>query len=320
MLPRALESLRSQTFKDWVCEVHNDDPVDKFPEELVARVADPRISVVNHPVNLGGAATMNAFYAPCKEEFISILEDDNWWEPEFLEEMLRAADKHPHVTVFWANMNLWEEKKDGSFKFTGKTTYPAKSKQLYEEFWWPDPRQIMGAVHSNGACLIRSTRGGDYRIPEVPLSANIELFRERLFPYPLLLIFRPLANFTNTLQTDRTHARNAWGLAMAMAVAAFFRHAEWTKDEMEKYWKQCRSSRPPCINHLLNAAFLERKAQGFFGFVKKREVLRWIIGLLRRPGLFITLVLGKQRFTTWWKFLDGQTRLKFQEAERARSN
>lgn len=32
LLSRALNSLLAQTFKDWVCELHNDDPEDSFPE------------------------------------------------------------------------------------------------------------------------------------------------------------------------------------------------------------------------------------------------------------------------------------------------
>jgi len=64
MLQRALKSLCSQSFKDWVSEVHNDDPDDRYPSELVAEIEDPRIRIVTHTKNLGGANTMNAFYAP----------------------------------------------------------------------------------------------------------------------------------------------------------------------------------------------------------------------------------------------------------------
>jgi len=62
LLPRALRSLREQTFRDWCCEVHNDAPDDEFPRQLVAQLNDPRIKLVNHAQRLGGAGTMNAFY------------------------------------------------------------------------------------------------------------------------------------------------------------------------------------------------------------------------------------------------------------------
>lgn len=36
MLARALSSLEAQTYRDWVAEVHNDDPYDNQPQAIVA--------------------------------------------------------------------------------------------------------------------------------------------------------------------------------------------------------------------------------------------------------------------------------------------
>ena len=222
MLPRAIESLVNQTFTDWQCEVHNDDPEDRFPGQLVGKIGDRRVQIYNHPKNLGGAATMNAFYAPAKEEFVSILEDDNWWEPGFLEEMVRAAESYPHVSVFWSNMRIWQEGPGGTFADTGKTIHPNGRDGIYEEIPWGDARQVMGAVHSNGACLIRSGAQRDYRIPQVPF-ATIEMFRERCFPHPLVLVRKPLANFSVTLESERKNDHLVeWGEATAMLTATFF--------------------------------------------------------------------------------------------------
>jgi len=43
LLPRALNSLLSQTFTDWVCELHNDAPEDDGPSQLLNKINDPRI-------------------------------------------------------------------------------------------------------------------------------------------------------------------------------------------------------------------------------------------------------------------------------------
>ena len=91
LLPRAIASLRAQTFPDWICELHNDDPADPAPAQLVAQLADPRISLVTHERNLGGTAAFNQFFRATTEPFYSMLEDDNWWEPTFLQVMLDAA-------------------------------------------------------------------------------------------------------------------------------------------------------------------------------------------------------------------------------------
>src|SRR5687768_20382 len=81
LLPRALDSLLAQTHRGWVCELHNDDPNDPFPGELVARINDPRITYVRHETNLGPTRTFNHAFRPVAEPFVSLLEDDNWWEP-----------------------------------------------------------------------------------------------------------------------------------------------------------------------------------------------------------------------------------------------
>lgn len=313
MLPRAVESLRSQTFKDWICEVHNDDPSDNFPEELVMKVADPRIRIVNHPVNLGGAATMNGFYRPVKEEFVSILEDDNWWEPEFLQDMLKAADRHPYVTVFWANMKIWQEKKDGTFYFTGKTTHPTDGQTLYEEFWWPSAEQLLGAVHSNGSCLIRTKPDGDYRIPKVP-QAVIENFRERAFPQPLLLVCSQLANFSLTQTSGRGRDIGEWGESLAVLAATFIANANWPSEKMRKCFAEERAKKPSPINSLLNAALLEPKARIFFKLASGNEIIRWVGSLLKRPKVLARLLTSKQNHFEWWSFLEKHTADRFREA------
>jgi len=313
MLPRAIESLVNQTFTDWQCEVHNDDPEDRFPGQLVGKIGDRRVQIYNHPKNLGGAATMNAFYAPAKEEFVSILEDDNWWEPEFLEEMLKAASMQPQTTVFWANMKVWQEKHDGTFQVTGETTYPESAGGPYEEFWWPHPKQLFGAVHSNGACLIRSRPEGDYRIPPVPFAA-IEWFRERAFPQPLLLVRKVLANFSITRSTERRRDQETLGEALAALAATFFAKADWPIAKMHKVFVEERAKNPPSTNSLLNAALLEPKAKIFFKIAKAKEILRWIGSLLIRPKLLFGLLTTKQKHPDWWVFLEKHTAERFQEA------
>jgi glycosyltransferase involved in cell wall biosynthesis len=93
-LPRAIDSLLKQTVTDWICEVHNDDPSDPFPRQLVEEIGDPRIKIVDHAKNFGATYTFNLPFQPVQEEFVSILEDDNWWEPDFLEVMIKTMEGH----------------------------------------------------------------------------------------------------------------------------------------------------------------------------------------------------------------------------------
>jgi len=58
-LVRSIDSLLKQTFANWICEVHNDDPADEYPESYVAGLNDTRFSIINYPVNLGAVKTFN---------------------------------------------------------------------------------------------------------------------------------------------------------------------------------------------------------------------------------------------------------------------
>ena len=93
-----------------MCELHNDDAANPFPGQLVAQMADPRITYVHHPKNLGPTRTFDLAFRPVREKFVSLLEDDNWWDPELLARLLSAIAPYPAVNVVWANAWLWREK------------------------------------------------------------------------------------------------------------------------------------------------------------------------------------------------------------------
>ncbi len=263
---------------------------------------------------------MNTFYSPAEEEFISILEDDNWWEPTFLEEMLKAAQTFPSYSVFWANMRIWKEGPEGTFADTGKTIHPQSGKGLYEEIVWSDDRQVMGAVHSNGACLIRSGTQNDYRIPKVPF-ATIEMFRERCFPHPLVLVRKPLANFSVTLRSERKNDLLVeWGEATAVLAAAFFQYAPWSRERIRGYFEAGRKNRPPTTGTLLNAAIIEPKLRFLFRIVTGKEILKWAASLCKRPTLIFRLKFSRKLRPEWWVFLDKHTKIRFSETQSSTTN
>jgi glycosyltransferase involved in cell wall biosynthesis len=88
LLPRAIESVLSQSFKDWIHVIVNDGG---NPTELEA-VVEPhlpvykgRLSIVHHAVSLGMEAASNAGIDSSCSEFLVIHDDDDSWAPTFLE-------------------------------------------------------------------------------------------------------------------------------------------------------------------------------------------------------------------------------------------
>jgi len=313
LLPRALASLRAQTFINWVCELHNDAPDDPSPARLLAQLVDPRITLVTHERNLGGTATFNLFFQAPAEPFYSILEDDNRWEPDFLATMLATAGAHPAASVFWANMRVAQEQADGSFRDTGRTIWPQSVGEAVRSFPWGQPQQICGALHSNGAALFRSQPGQNFRIPVVPF-AVIEPFRERMFPHPLVLVTRPLATFSLTLRTARSRDAAEWAEMQAMLAATFFLHCPWDEARMAQVWSDARARRPTGTTNFILAALAQPECRPLLSHARWGDWCVALRGLVRRPGLYVRIRRSRQVHAAWWRFLEQHTATRWSES------
>lgn len=238
LLSRAVNSLLQQTFSDWVCELHNDDPCDSAPGEFIARIGDKRITVINHKENLGAKRIFNLFFKSVSEAFFSLLEDDNWWEPQFLEKMIDFMSAYPQVQIAWANMRIWEEQADQSWRDTGRNVWPVDGDDP-RLMHWPDPRQMHGALHSQGAMLARSNFEY-FSVPESINLAAIEPFRERTFKHPLLFVPQRLANFAITRTTARPSNAVSWMHAIAVLTGTYLSEVKLSSDQLRSVWANAR--------------------------------------------------------------------------------
>lgn len=317
LLERAVESLRRQTFEDWVCEVHNDAPDDDGPRRLLERLSDSRFTLQQHSQNLGGTATFNLFYLATSEPFFSILEDDNWWEPEFLATMIDTAEQHPEAAVLWANMRVWREQPDGTFADSGACIHPDQDNEGPESVSWGTARQIMSTIHSNGAALHRSHAGLNYQIPRVPFAA-IEMFRERVFPHPLVFVRRPLANYSVTLQSERSNNRAEWAEVQTALAATFLKHAGYDDTRLAEIWAAARAQQPPATSILLLAGLVEPACRPLLRHARGGDWLRFVRGTIRRPGVLRRVLHSRRLHPDWWSFLEQNTQERFAEANARR--
>jgi glycosyltransferase involved in cell wall biosynthesis len=103
MLERALRSMLEQTFQDWQCVVVDSGSsgsverlAAKYKAELGGRLlhlpfVNPKPGMRGIPINAGIKASQS--------EFITILDDDDTWAPDFLAKMVKALDQRPHPQV-----------------------------------------------------------------------------------------------------------------------------------------------------------------------------------------------------------------------------
>jgi glycosyltransferase involved in cell wall biosynthesis len=315
LLPRALNSLLSQRFTDWVCEVHNDDPSDPFPGQLVKQIGDPRIIMIDHEKNLGPTQTFNLVFRPVAEQYVSLLEDDNWWEPDFLERMVGLMNQHPEVNVSWANMYFWRQEEDGSWTKTGKCIWERPHDAPIEFFERPQPRQIMGALHSNGAMLVRSAGISNYIIPAETPFAVVEPVRERCFNFPLLFVPEPLANFAVTRQTARSKDVSNWGQVQALLAASFFRNVPVAESTWKDIWHEARSkpARSTCV--LFFASIIN---PGYRSMLRHASVGDWaffVASSVKHPLNTFQILWSRTEHKQLWDFLNRRSASWCEEAQ-----
>lgn len=312
LLPRALASLQAQTFADWVCEVHNDAPEDPGPAEIVRRCADPRVRLVAHEHNLGAVGTFNAIHREIPEPFFSILEDDNWWEPELLAELKAALDRTPEAAAAWANMRIWLEGADGTWRDTGRCIWPAAPAAGPRLFHWAQPLQFNDALHSNGAMLMRARHVPGLVVPAATPFDMMEAVRERLLPHPLILIPRPLAHYALTTGTARSGDPLTWVRCKALLGAAFLREARLEPADIERIWTGQRALRPRSTDALFLAAWLARR----FSFLRGAHAADWsrfCLGAVRHPVRLCRALRAVRVHAAVWQCLLPAVRRRFAE-------
>ncbi|RZK56357.1 MAG: glycosyltransferase [Pedobacter sp.] len=278
LLPRAIKSIQNQTFTNWVCEVHNDDPTDGFPAHFIECLQDSRFIIKNHTQNLGATTCFNIAFAGSDEKYGSILEDDNWWEPQFLEEMISILDTNLNVDICWSNMNLWVEKGHNQWENTLKTIWPTdKNNTLFE---WFDLRQAMGALHSNGSMLYRNENAKELQIPNECDFSIMEAVRERTFKFPIYLHHKTLANFAHTLNTSRSNNKSVWTGGQILLLSSFLLNQQNVLHSFKKSLQFYRKQKPsPVINFFLANLFLIKNDKLFrlFNLQDWLKIAKWML-------------------------------------------
>lgn len=281
LLPRAIRSLLNQTFTDWVCELHCDAPDNAFPAQLVANLNDPRIILHQHKENLGLTRTFNLAFQQINEKYRSILEEDNWWEPEFLEKMLMYMQQQPQVRVAWANMKLWQEKGDDWID-TGKNIWGV-SKQETVLFDFPNVRQISGALHSQGAMLLKSNPQEEYTVPYDFDSGALEGIRERIYNYPIMLVSEVLGNYAINEATHRSDKAHVWSAVQMSMIASFLIKVKLDKKLIEQLIANSNQSRARNIHLFILIGILEKK-------------LRWLLYRIPVSGYLFFILYACRRY------------------------
>ncbi|MFV0417762.1 MAG: glycosyltransferase family 2 protein [Dysgonomonas sp.] len=96
-LAQAIDSILSQTFKDWELILINDGSTDNS-EAIIGRYDDERIYYIKNEANLGLIKTLNKGIDYCHGEYIARMDADDISHPDRFRLQVSFLDKHPvHV-------------------------------------------------------------------------------------------------------------------------------------------------------------------------------------------------------------------------------
>ncbi len=108
LLPRALESLTTQTFQDFDVVITNDAGTD--PSTILDGFADRlQISLITHPTNLGVTQALNSALAAATGRFTTLLADDDLYLPHHLATLYEVAAKDERVIPYTDGLQVIED-------------------------------------------------------------------------------------------------------------------------------------------------------------------------------------------------------------------
>jgi glycosyltransferase involved in cell wall biosynthesis len=303
LLERALGSLLGQTHVNWTAEVLNDDPSDFRVTQLIGKLRDSRIRLSTPSKHRGGTANFNYAFRSTAAPYAAVLEDDNWWEPRFLEVMIGTLQSRPDIAVAVGNENLWKEQTDGSWVSTGCTIWPDKAGMV--QFACSPLDKCGQAKVCNSSMLFRTRDAENWQIPGcVPIDVS-EHFRERVIPHPIALVNEPLVNYGETILTHRSKGRKLWAQYQVLLVGSVFSlaHNEDRRRLARALWLDARTTRRLLRNTLLAVGLFIPAARHLWREGTLSEKLLFFRSCIRHPRTLIHASRATQEHRIAWDFL-----------------
>ncbi len=279
----------------------NDDPEDLQVANVINKFSDSRLSLFQPVKKRGAAGSFNLAFGASNCDFSSLLEDDNWWEPHFLERMLAALNSNPNVDIAVANERLWRESLSGEWINTDRTIWPDGPDQL---FTTPVDLACGSSKLCNSSMLVRRLNRTPFLTPrDIPVDVT-EHFRERCVSQPILLVCEPLVNYAETQHTNRQKDGILWGAYQALLIASCFHSlVPPSRVRLAQRLVSTEAGRPsPRITTLATTALFFPEVRAVWSCLNWRQLVRtliswtWRFQSLLLLGKFIRSTTGKRHF------------------------
>lgn len=138
LLPRAFESVHSQSFKDFIWVIVNDGGERKNVDRIarLAKKIGMEVKVIHNKISKGMEAASNIGIKNSKSKYIVIHDDDDSWKKDFLKETVRFLESKNNSIyggVITNTTKIIEEinNKKNTYKILKKTPFNPWIKSIY---------------------------------------------------------------------------------------------------------------------------------------------------------------------------------------------
>ena len=198
---KALESIISQTFTDWECIIVDDGSTDNslaICEETIIYHKSKIINIVRQN-NSGVAVARNNGVKASHGEYLCFLDADDWWEPNFLEEMDRLIKEYPDAGLYATNYVYYKP---------GKTHVALNLERGYMNY----PEAYLHGempVWTGATCMPRMVfdEMGGFPIG-IKLGEDFLLWAKIALHYKVAFCEKPLAYYNNDVPAPLRATRN----------------------------------------------------------------------------------------------------------------
>ena len=202
---KALDSIVSQTFKDWELIIVDDGSTDgsaaiceEFSNSLTHSFSNS-IRLIKQP-NSGVAAARNNGVKASKGEYVCFLDADDWWEPNFLEEMDKLIKEYPDSGLYATNYIYYKP---------GKTHVALNLERGYIDYPKAYYEGSAMPVTSITTCMPRKVfdEMGGFPVG-IKLGEDFLLWAKTALHYPVVFSEKPLAYYNNDVPATMRATRN----------------------------------------------------------------------------------------------------------------
>ncbi len=154
-----LQSVLAQTYTDFEVVVVDDGSIDKSVS-VVKTIADNRIRLI-HKTNGGVSSARNRGIQEAKGSHIAFLDGDDYWEPNYLEELARLIDDFPNAVIYGVGHGVLQ--RNEKHKIANKM-FSEGFRGVVENVWSSRPYYWTGSSSCSSRALLLSLGGFDTRM------------------------------------------------------------------------------------------------------------------------------------------------------------